>query len=138
MAGNVGEARPLPERIDDREDLFYRWVPHTFTNSRGRTLNAGAFGRQENVEEGVSFDWSRYATPEQTLGRSARPEIRAGVVKTTAGQIWDSELKVRHAPELDNRAHSLVTGPSETRVRKTLVSICTWAIELPTEGQGHT
>ena len=95
------------------------------------SVRAGAFGTEADVEEGVSFDWNRYSTPERTLGRSQRPDIRAGVVMTSAGKIWDNELTVRHAPELNNQAHSLVKGTSETRVRKTLASICSWALPLP-------
>jgi len=107
-------------------------VPHDFTHNHGRDLNPGAFGTDLDVEEeGVSFDWCRFSTPEQTLSRTTKPEVRAGVVKTTAGQVRDNELSVRYDPEEANPAHSLVTGPSPTRVRKTLVKICTWAIELP-------
>lgn len=132
MAGKIAEeSPPQPEEITDREDLFYRWVPHDFTKRDGRRIRAGAFGTEADVEEGVSFDWNRYSTPERTLGRSQRPDIRAGVVMTSAGKIWDNELTVRHAPELNNQAHSLVKGTSETRVRKTLASICSWALPLP-------
>jgi len=132
LAGKIAEeSPPQPEEITDRADLFYRWVPHDFTKRDGRRIRDGAFGTEADVEEGVYFDWNRYSTPERTLGRSQRPDIRAGVVMTSAGKIWDNELTVRHAPELNNQAHSLVKGTSETRVRKTLASICSWALPLP-------
>ncbi len=106
-------------------------MPHDYARGREHKLRPGAFGREREVDEGVSFDWSKYSTPQETLQRSTHPEIEAGVVKTTAGQIWDHELSVRHAPEITNRAHSLVTGPNDPRIRKTLAEICAWEIELP-------
>jgi len=131
LANELAEGPPQPQEIKNPADCFFRWVPDDFTKGPEHKLQPGAFGKERDIDEGISFDWSRYSTPRRTLERSTKPEIRAGVVKTTAGQMWDRELNVRHAPETANPAHSLVTGPSYTRIRKTLVEICTWEIELP-------
>jgi len=79
------------------------------------------------------MDWSKYSTPAETLSRSAEPRD-AGVVQTTAGQVRENEMSVRHEPELGNRAHSLIRGMSSTFVRRILVKICNWALPLPPEG----
>ncbi len=131
MAVGLADDPLRPKEIKDREDSFYRRVTREFTSGDGTKLNPGAFGKENEVDEGISFDWGKYSTPQETLARTLKPQIKAGVVKTTAGQVWDCELNVRHAPEAINLAHSLVTGPSETRVRKTLTQICEWEIRLP-------
>jgi len=142
LVSGIGDGPFDPEPIENGEDVFYRRVPDEYVSeSHGNKLQPGAFGRRREVEEGVSFDWKKYSTPQETLGRTTNPEVRAGVVKTTAGLVWDKDLRLWHAPEAAdpatgkkaNRAHSLVSGPNYSRVRKTLAKICEWEIELPRE-----
>jgi hypothetical protein len=70
---------------------------------------------------GMSTDWSRYSTPEESR-QSAREPAVTGVVEMTVADVRAiPEQTVEHTPIqnhpdpsiLDNRAHTDVFGPKE-------------------------
>lgn len=74
----------------------------------GGTLGAGAFTAHEG---GMSADWNKYSTPQQTLLRARKPEQNA-IIEMGVGHIRTiANLEVLHTPEPDNRAHCDVPLP---------------------------
>ncbi|HEY7036968.1 MAG TPA: hypothetical protein VH482_36905 [Thermomicrobiales bacterium] len=88
-------------------------------------LDPGCFQNHPKKTGGMSTDWSRYATPEETRDRALRSDpadnavlaLGVGAVRAIPAQI------VVHAPiqgELgipDNRAHAEVFGPKNAESR---------------------
>jgi hypothetical protein len=93
-------------------------------------------------DDGMSADWSKYSTPEETRNR-ARDPFKVGVITMNVGDVRTitinskQVLKVRHYPVIEpilNRAHSLVIGihpPNKARIRRQLQGISRWAIPVP-------
>lgn len=87
---------------------------------------------------GLSTDWCRYATPEQTQAGGRQPAENYGVVKLVVGTIRGiNGLTVEHAPikdhpELpDNRAHTEVYGDKrDPEIRVNLLRAWRWVIEV--------
>ena len=75
-------------------------------------LRSGCFKNlPDDVADGMSTDWSNYATPEETRQRTGKTSLYA-VIALPVGQVRQiPEQVVRHAPLPDNRAHTLVFGP---------------------------
>lgn len=99
------------EAIPDADEVFMR--AHQ-THFRAGDLQPGVFRQLGN---GMSVDWSRYATPEETRNRAQDPSANA-VIATLVGRIREIQnLQVQHDPDYErkNRAHSIV-------------------VELPTQG----
>ena len=108
------------EVIPDDDSLYYR-VHISFVTTAGR------FGPNCFIDrDGMSTDWSKYATPEQT--RNAKGPAKAanyGIVGLPVGPVRKIEaLSVVHAPVDGNDAHSHVMGLSKgellTRQREEL------------------
>src|SRR6266568_1723640 len=94
------------EQIPDVDGVFMR-AHHV--HFRDGELQPGVF-RQHG--DGMSVDWEKYSTPEETRNRAAKPFENA-VVRAGAGHIRQiSDLDVRHKPDHkhSNRAHSDVVG----------------------------
>lgn len=128
------------EHIPDSDRLFMR--VHRNDIKDGRPAVGVFRNRGEGVDAGMSTDWSRYATPEETKGRAPAPAKNA-VIEMVVGDVRRiPEQVVEHAPdpERGNRAHTNVKGPKKanfagTQVRYKFLSIWRWAIELePTDG----
>ena len=75
---------------------------------------------------GLSVDWDKYSTPEDTLGRANKPKENA-VVSMEVAKIREIKIKenldVKHRPLASNRSHSEVpfsadpTDQTEARVK---------------------
>ena len=96
--------------------------------------------------EGLSVDWSKYSTPNDTLKR--RNESRSlkeddltyyGIIQINIGDFrkvkkeFDLPLNVEHDPELINRAHSLIhriIRANVSKIRMILSEIANWALEM--------
>src|SRR5437867_801913 len=94
------------EPIPDTDNVFMRAHQTHFRNGE---LLPGVF-RQHG--DGMSVDWEKYARPEDTRNRAARP-LENAVIVTNVGDIHDiPDLQVRHKPDHErlNRAHSNVIG----------------------------
>src|SRR6266704_4421132 len=92
------------EPIPDSDNVFMRAHRMHFRNSE---LQPGVFRLHG---DGMSVDWEKYSTPQETKNRAAKPVDNA-VIGTRVGQIRGlSGLEVQHKPEPVNRAHSNVLG----------------------------
>ena len=115
-----------PEQIPDEDRLFMRvhttWIP------RGE-VSPGAFQNRPAGATGMSTDWQRYSTPEQTRQRSKKPSEQA-VIELIVGEVrglpWQT---VEHKPFSDNRAHTEVVGEKDEEVRLKLTRMYRWAIQ---------
>jgi hypothetical protein len=135
------EKEPWPaELIPDRARVFRR-VHRTFL-----------LGRAEKDEDGIplgairkdvelSTDWSKYSTPEETRSRALKPEAN-GVISLPVGSIrretqqTETVQTVEHAPEPNNRSHSLVVGRKDQETRVLLSRLARWEIRLTDEDEG--
>lgn len=95
------------EHIPDTADLYYR--VHISLTDSGK-IRPNCFRDQKR--DGMSTDWSKYRTPEQTrLGNGPEKAMSYGVTGLPVGQVRRiEELTVVHAPIEGNDAHSHVHG----------------------------
>ena len=93
------------------------------------TLATGAF---RNRGAGMSTDWSKYATPEETRQRRRVPGDNA-VVQMNVGQVRAVPgQSVTHTPFPENRAHTDVFGEKDEEARVLLRRASTIILELLT------
>lgn len=123
------------EHIPDEADVYLR--AHR-KHLRDRTLLPGVFQEHDG---GMSVDWEKYSTPEETRQRARKPMDNA-VVSLPVGGIRDIKirdtqiLEVTHEPDTEspNQAHSEVFGLPEgedlTEVRMLLLDISTVVLHL--------
>ena len=125
MADNGDEQVGWPvEEILDSDQVYMR--VHKSLAPSGE-LKPGAFRDQEG---GMSTDWSKYATPEETRNRARNPADN-GVIEMTVAHVRAIEpLKVTHEPLFDNRSHSEVFGDKDPEVRVKLKRIARWRIAI--------
>jgi hypothetical protein len=101
----------------------------------------GAF---KDRDGGMSTDWERYSTPEETRSRAKNPHLNK-VIAFVAGDVRSIErLTVVHEPVQEgqvgpkgepippNRSHSEVFGEKTEEVRLKLSRLYTWKIRLNT------
>jgi hypothetical protein len=114
------------ENIPDGDFVFMRVHKSNFLNGE---LIPGAFRDQG---AGMSTDWGKYSTAEQTRNRAGRSKPSDnGVIKLSVAGIRGIEtLSVVHEPLTDNRAHAEVFGEKTTRARMLLNRLVEWAIKL--------
>ncbi len=85
----------------------------------------------KNHGDGMSTDWSRYSTPEQTRDRRRKPQenlvvqMEVGNVRSIPGQ------SVEHTPLPENRAHTDVCGEKNEEARLLLRRSATIVVALP-------
>src|SRR6266545_6330189 len=106
-------ARWAREEIGDDQVLYLR--VHQVKVLNGKLL-PNAF---DDHDGGMSTDWARYSTPEQSRNRARKPDLN-GVVQMGVGSIRKiDELIVEHTPdeEFDNQAHTDVIGEKTVEVR---------------------
>jgi hypothetical protein len=98
----------LIEHVPDGDDTFMR--AHSDHFRRGDLL-PGVFKVRD---DGMSVDWAKYSTPEETRKRGREPLENAVVSLPVLKVRAISGLDVKHAPENPpkppNRAHSNVVG----------------------------
>ncbi len=114
----VWASEPIPD-----VDLLYMRVHHKQIDN-GNVLT-GAFVDRN----GMSTDWCKYSTPEQTRDRGRVPADNAVVSLPVGGVRSIPGLTVVHSPISDppNRAHTDVhgvTGANKTEARLKLRRIC--------------
>lgn len=116
------------EEIPDADALFMRAHRNLLRDGQ---IVPGVFRVQG---EGMSVDWSKYASPEDTRMRARKP-LDNGVLAMIAGKIRsEASLAVNHSPENENRAHSEIILPQDdedlTEARIKLRRIATLVIPL--------
>ncbi len=109
------------EDVPDPDFLFMR-VHYRFLDQDGEPM-PGAFRNRPDESGGMSVDWQKYSTPQETRARARDPsaniviEFLAGAVRKIPNQT------VVHTPDADryNRAHTDIRGekkrPVEIRER---------------------
>ena len=111
------------EKIPDVDNLFMRI--HRNLIRDGEPM-PGAF---RDNEGGMSTDWSKYATADQTRSGGRQDAELYGVIKMQVGGVRSIKpLTVAHAPLDSNQAHTDVFGEKDTEVRLKLCRICVWQI----------
>src|SRR5258706_4359980 len=127
------------EDIPDDASLFMR-VHRLFTNSG--QLGPNAF---RDHGHGMSVDWSKYSTADETRNRARSPKDNAVISMGVAAVRAIEGLAVEHAPIqegsvdakgthlIPNRAHAEVMGEKTTERRLKLSRIWTWEIRAPEE-----
>ncbi len=111
------------EEIPDENRLFMR-VHQAYIRDGLPTV--GAF---TDHGEGMSTDWDKYSTAQETLQRSKDVQ-KNGVVEMIVGAVRGLGQRVAHAPIPTNRAHTAVLGEKDTEVRVKLRRVSNWVIPL--------
>ena len=120
------------EAIPDTARLFMR-VHRQNIDENGK-LKPGAFRNlpKELPGSGMSTDWEKYTTPDETQQRARTPADNA-VIQLLCGDIRNIPGQtVVHTPnrELNNRAHTDVFGEKTPEVRLKLMAIYQMVIPL--------
>src|ERR1700733_5373199 len=103
------------ENIPDGDFVFMRAHKTDFKNGE---LNPGVFRDRKG---GMSTDWEKYSTAEQSRNRAIVPDDNSIIKLSVAGIRNIEKLSVIHEPLPDNRAHAEVFGDKTTQARG---SIC--------------
>jgi hypothetical protein len=123
---------------------LYRGVHKDLWRFFTRDVNAigpNFFITPKDDTEGLSVDWSKYATPQFTLNRLREPSLSVnGIVSLNLKKLRDCfaertlGLTVKHDPVIDpdspNRAHTLIRGINQrnkTKVKFHLSKMAEWA-----------
>ena len=128
----MSEAWPI-EFVPDADLLYVR--VHRNNIRDGKPVVGIFINRGEREQEGMSTDWSKYSTAEQTKLRATNPAWRGGVIQMLAGDVRKVPRQtVQHSPLPENRAHTDIKGPKKesvegTQVRYLFMRIWKWAIE---------
>lgn len=124
------EVEPIP----DGDKLFIRvHKQNLLVNNQGKVVMSPGALRKKFVDPGLSVDWSRYATPEETRARTGKAELY-GVKEAVVGDVRAiASTHVEHAPiqaesgELGNRAHSQVSVSFDTSLNENMDA---WRIDM--------
>jgi len=112
------------EEIPDKDFLFMR--VHII-NVRDDIPTPGAF---KNHGDGMSTDWSKYSTAQETL-RRAKHSSKNGVIKMIVGEVRGlSGQRVEHTPIATNQAHTDIFGEKDEEIRIKFRRICRLVIPL--------
>ena len=133
----VDLAGPWPvEEIPDEDQLYLR-VHRRWLDTGD--LDPGCFQNHPKTTGGMSTDWSRYATPEQTRARALRSTpadnavlaLDVGKVRAIPSQVVQP-APIFGDPQLpDNRAHTEVFGPKNAETRIHYLRIYRMVLPLP-------
>jgi hypothetical protein len=124
------------EPIPDKDRLFMRVHPN---NARDGVLNPGAFKNrgEPGKRAGMSTDWEKYSTPQETCDRATHHSAIYGIVSIIVGEVRKVPGQtVEHTPDYPtNRAHTDVFGDksADPEVRVLLRRITTWEIPFPSQ-----
>ncbi len=105
------------------------------------------FFYSDNAEEGLSMDWSKYSTPEDTLKRLREPNLETnGIIDLNVEKLRNCieensfPLIIVHDPIKKatkilpiNRAHTLIhgiNGANKAKIRRIVSKIAEWAPEM--------
>ncbi|MFO8073059.1 MAG: hypothetical protein R6V85_14405 [Polyangia bacterium] len=126
MSGSDGWT---PEEIPDADHLYLR--VHRNHARKGKPA-PGAF---RDHGGGMSTDWWKYSSPEETKARARIPEDKR-VVSLHVERVRSVPMNVLHTPdrERENRAHTDVVGEKNAESRVKLRRAIT-DIPIPIPGQ---
>ena len=112
-------------------DLLWMRVHRMWLGADGKVF-PGAFKNRPSDKDGMSTDWQKYATPEQTRNRAKTPKDNA-VIQFVVGAVRKvADQTVVHTPDraTNNRAHTDVYGEKHTEARLQLSRIYTPVISV--------
>ncbi len=116
------------ETIPDADSVFMRAHETYFRDGK---LTVGVFTAKNG---GMSADWNKYSTAEESRKRAKKPEKNAILSLSVGGVRGVRGLDVEHRPEPDNRAHSEIDLPDNhedlTESRVFLLRLAEIAIPL--------
>ncbi len=85
-----------------------------------------------NHGDGMSTDWNKYSTPQETLNRASehgKDPDRYGVIQMNVGQVRAiPKQSVTHTPLPSNRSHTDVFGEKDSEARLKFSRIYSWVI----------
>jgi hypothetical protein len=117
------------EQIPNEHFLFFRL--HRNYMQFDDEIPQGAFRDQDG---GMSTDWEKYSTAEETQRRAIKsPPEENGVLRLNVGGVREIKpLLVEHTPEPGNRAHTNVFGDKkkDPEVRLKLQRLAEWVIKI--------
>lgn len=115
----MADALAFPiEDIPDLDSVFMRAHKTYF---RDGELEPGVFTPKEGP--GLSVDWDRYSTKEETQKRSKKPSDNAVIAMLVSGIREIEGLDVKHLPEMTNRAHCEIALPDRRDRREELTEV---------------
>lgn len=119
------------EAIPDTAGLFARIHVKNGIDANG-IPKPNAF-RQigKGVSRGLSCDWGKYSTPEETLARGKQGPEQYCVVKFVAGPLRVKGLEVSHQPMDDNRGHSNIRWDDKDNTKYRAVLFGLHSIVIP-------
>jgi len=129
--GNPWQSEDIPS-----DDLLYMRIHKGWWSRKKQRFGIDAFRNSgEGAQAGMSTNWSKYASAEETRDQAtSRPEenyvvaMRVSDVRAVAG------LTVKHAPLPDDRAHADVIGEKTLEVKEALRQICKIVVEPSDDG----
>ena len=116
------------EEIPDTDHLYMR-IHRMWTDQKTREPIPGAF-RIRKGETGMSVDWAKYSTLEESRQRAKKPDDNA-IVEMRVGAVRElSNQEVQHSPILENRSHTEITGEKTTEIRLLFLRRCRMVLPL--------
>lgn len=124
------------ENIPDAALLFYRIHRHDLQDGKPKP---GAFRNMPKSDpgSGMSTNWAKYSTPEETRHGARQPPEEYAVLQLEVGAIRQiPDQIVDHTPNriTGNRSHTDVFGDKSTEVRLKMMNIYT-VLLYPAEPQ---
>lgn len=117
-----------PVEFIPNNDSLYMRVHRTWFKPNGE-IAPGAF---QNRGDGMSTDWSRYSTPNETRLRARKTPTDNAVLAMVAGDVRQvPDQQVVHTPQPENRAHADVRGEKDEEARVLIGRIATVVLPLP-------
>jgi hypothetical protein len=83
-------------------------------------VQPGAFRNHPTKHDGMSTNWEKYATAEDTRRQGRQAPTEYAVIQMVVEEILQiPQQSVEHTPDVenDNRAHTDVFGPKDARTR---------------------
>ena len=110
----------------------YLWMRvHRVDMENGEILPRG-FKNRPTTKDGMSTDWDKYATAQDTRNRGRIPQDNAVIRLNVAKAREIPDQTVVHTPDLitSNRAHTDVLGPKHPQARILLIRVAKIVIPL--------
>lgn len=90
----------------------------------------------KNAKYGLSFDWSKYSTPKDTLNRRKSNSLMDnGIISLNIGKLreviqeFNLPLSIKHDPVPTNQSHTILLGITKSntaKIRRKLSKIAKW------------
>lgn len=121
------------EEIPDDHKLYMRVHRNNVVNRELTPVALRDHAPPNGGRAGMSTDWCRYSSPEETRQRAKSSPDNYGVVEMVVSVVRAIPgVVVEHTPEPKNRAHTDVFGDKKDQeIRVRLTRACHWVIDPP-------